>query len=72
MRCILCDRPLTAPAVALEGRNGPRMIGPKCARKAGLIKPKPRIRKAADNVSARSRSAEQCDRTVDWIDEVTA
>ena len=62
MRCILCNRPLTAAALTLPSRTG-RAIGPKCARNAGLIKPKQRMRKAAHK---------PCAETVDWVEGVTA
>lgn len=64
MRCILCDRPLTSAALTLPSRTGPRAIGPKCAKKAGLIKPKQRVRKADAH--------ERCAETVDWVEGVTA
>ena len=33
MKCVLCDRPMKAPAVLI----GSYPVGPKCARRAGLM-----------------------------------
>lgn len=36
MRCVMCGRPMNRPALQL----GKMALGPKCARRAGLIQPK--------------------------------
>lgn len=55
MRCAMCNRPLDKPAAML----GKLAIGPKCARRAGLLLPK---RERAEVVRDRE--------TVDWVQEV--
>ena len=46
MNCAMCGRPLTLPTVAIPTRAGPMAYGPKCAKRAGLIRHKERARKA--------------------------
>lgn len=36
MRCVLCGRPLLNPATLAAGRP----VGPKCAKRSGLLEPK--------------------------------
>ena len=43
-RCARCGRATFSPAVVI----GTQPFGPVCARKAGLIEPKRRIRRASD------------------------
>lgn len=43
-RCARCGRVTFSPAVVI----GTQPFGPVCARKAGLIEPKRRIRRASD------------------------
>lgn len=62
MRCILCHRPLTAAAFEMPTRSGLSAWGPKCAKKAGLIKPKQRMRKPDAH--------KPCAETVDWVEGV--
>lgn len=57
MRCVICGRAIkTEPALMV----GLAAFGPKCARRAGLIKPKGR-KSAADVV--------RDERTRDWVQE---
>ena len=58
-RCARCGRATFSPAVVI----GTQPFGPVCARKAGLIEPKRRIRRASD--------AERDSRTRDLFDGVT-
>lgn len=44
MKCAMCNRPLNRPALQL----GKMALGPKCARRVGLIQPK--ARQAAEPV----------------------
>lgn len=62
MRCILCDRPMASAAITLQGKAGTRVIGPKCAKKAGLLQPKPR--------KVKVQTEDRCAKTVDWVREV--
>lgn len=61
MRCARCNRPLLNPAVT-AGRFG---WGRVCAKKAGLLVPRPRPRLTA---AERARLRQRCDLTRDWVD----
>lgn len=45
MNCVMCDRPLLHPAKTTQTKNGPLFWGRQCAIKAGLITPKPRLKR---------------------------
>lgn len=45
MNCVMCDRPLLHPARTTQTKNGPLFWGRQCAIKAGLIHPKPRVKR---------------------------
>lgn len=45
MNCVMCDRPLLHPARTTQTKNGPLFWGRQCAIKAGLISPKPRMKR---------------------------
>ena len=62
MRCTMCHRPLSEATVTIKTRGGPLGWGPKCAKKAGLIKPKQRMRRADAH--------KPCAETVDWVEGV--
>jgi hypothetical protein len=69
MRCVLCGRRLTAPAVLLADQP----VGPKCAARAGLVKlarqNKPR---SGVRLYAGPRAARADDSTLDLFTETTA
>lgn len=57
MKCAICGRALDKPAVTL----GRAAIGPKCAKRAGLIQQKPEASRAERDAA-----------TVDWVQEIEA
>ena len=61
MKCAMCGRPLTVPTVAIPTRQGPMAYGPKCAKRAGLIRHKEQARKARPAVHREDV------RQADWI-----
>lgn len=44
MICARCKRPMQKPAVTITSRSGARVLGPKCAKLAGLLEPVQRNR----------------------------
>lgn len=44
MICARCKRPMQKPAVTITSRSGAQVLGPKCARIAGLLEPVQRTR----------------------------
>ena len=43
MQCVRCGRPLIHVCASIETKFGPLVMGPVCARKAGLIKEPERV-----------------------------
>lgn len=65
MRCVMCNRPLLHAAPTVPTKAGPLLIGPKCAKRAGLTAKSERaltLRKAPAKPQA--ADSRQCD----WLE----
>lgn len=47
MRCVKCNRPLQAAFLSIRSARGMLFMGPRCAKKSGLVRQRERVKQSA-------------------------